>query len=1765
MDVAVVPSSSRYARTFETRHESDPTLINVSPMSKSSKQDSRGPDAIDGSNGPPTDGLSPYATGGGGISFERKVAVNYLALMLTGDGATELGNGRVVVRVAFQQAPTHSVDDLVVSASLPDELQPSLILALGIRRSPKIVQSDDSTRKLIRQFVRAVIDEHPDGPECRFGLVVAGSQKHAIQLAKLADVAEAQADAPGFFDLIQTSSKFQSGIRTRLGQLEKLVEHALRNLDAAEAGDELVRERTWQLLSRLTVLMPRLESPDKTDWDEIANRLKSVARDVDLAVASRIRDRLVALADDYAPRAACVDRFMVRREVHALLDTAIKRHPRDWRTLMHLHRQARESVRDRIVSDDGSRSASLDRSGPAKKILEEALRADAVVVSGESGVGKSAVAILGLGALAYANPNRLEVLCINLRQLPGSTINLEARLRHPLSTLLSELSAPQRILVVDGADAVTEDKLDVFRYLLGASKDGGVKVIAVTSVESKQVVLDTVREQVGPGLSEYVVPLLSSSEVDDLVGTFPELARLNADSRSRELLRRLVVVDLLVRGQVSGTPLSDADAMNEVWAGLVRRHEQSDRGSPVARETALLRLAELELGQGERLDVISAIDPAALDGLRLDGLVRSSAEAPFMIGPEFAHDEIRRYAIARLLLASDNPTSRLLKAGAPRWSLAAARLACQAWLAQPDSTAVPRKGRYIELQGSFDALVEAGHPSRWTDVPSEALLKVADPAPLLQDAWLDLRANGAVGLRRLVRLINQRHKHQNGGMDVVVAEPFVALLLEDLSPWRDGRYVRELFRDWLRAHVIARTEAGHPLRLLLRKRLVEACADADRRRAEEQAAIAEARAARTPEEIEEERRFLEQHRALLSPIDYGGRPRRQRPTLPREVTDKTVLELLALLGPDLGDDGEAILRRVAKNAPSWLAPAVEELLTGQALAMCSAALLAELTTAYYLDDEFVDHRMHDGGVRRHLWMGLAVPQSAWYRGPFISLFRSDFRNGVGVLNRLLNHAARVCAQSLARHDHGYPSPETVSIHEYQHELDVTGTRRVYVGDEYVWFWYRGTGVGPYPCMSALQALERECDRLINYGIPVGSLVSILLDGCRNLAMLGLVVGLLVRHLEKADSLLDSCLTEPFIWRLEFARVINETSPFAASSEGLVAPDRREWSFREVSMFMVLRASEERATRLRALGESLVANARRDLESKHHLESGRNDSDPKEKIEQKLAPVRSWASCLDRDRYTAHEVPEGIQFQATPPDDVVEILQEGSEDRELAGKATSLFVRYHIDRTRNRAEAVGPDELAADIATARQLLESPSSLGPHNPWAISALVSAAALELHLLQATDLPENAVSFATEIVLQIGEAEAATENLGFAGMMSEYAANRSAARAIPLLLLPDAAKLRSAVDEEDGTKTLDRAVRAGLKLARAVEDEVRLHLARGFDPLWITPCVDHGRCHHELGWQITTESMRQCMRGGWDPDKPQRRLLRLEEPLIESLAAAPADSILVSRLDGAIRALAPAAIADICVSAQARDLLLALLAAQRRALLANERGVPDERDTHTLVSARALMTLARDSDDTAVFEQLSAYADNSTLLEKLLRALSAAAEETPERAATAKRIWPDIVHHVLELNESGHKPFQGFRDGEMALAVLIPNQVTELPYLYREVNADPIVWWNPLELAPRIEAWLVPSVGNPRCVDQLVAFVHTLEPEEQVQVVLPWLAKLVLPDPNRIARSTYLLAKWLMEMRGAAADSGFIDTWQLIVDALVVAGETKLAPYSD
>lgn len=1719
--------------------------------------DSKPEDAKDGA----PKGASPYSTGGGGVTFERKVAVTYLARLLTGDGATELGDGRRVVSVAFQQAPDHPVDDLVVTAARDGEDVPSLVLAVGVRRAPDLVNSDESTRKLFIDFVRGAVNASAKRPEHGFALVVAGPYEPARQLATLADLAAVQTDAAAFVALVRAPKKFAAPVRGRLNQLEGLVKHALVSIGVPDPGTTTVQQRTWELLSRLTVVMPRLEPPDETDWAAVVNSLVPVAGGGDLAGASRLRDRLVALADDYPPKAATIDLTILRRAAHTALDSSARRHQCGWRALRHLDARAFSSVHDHIAADDEPRRLRIDRHDLAASVFESATTGTAVIVHGESGVGKSSLVLHAARSAADGAPDATQAICINLRHLPRTTLEFESELACPLDELLSELSAPKRMLVIDGADAVAEGMSDQLRYLVDAAHNANVTVVAIAASDNSQDVRDIIAERFGRGIVEHIVPGLTDTQVDEVVATFTELANLARNTRSRELLRRPVVVDLLVRGGISGTPLSDADAMQQVWAGLVRRRERSERGTPDARDFAMLRLADLALSGGDPLDVMSAIDPTALEGLRSDGLLRRPVDDPFRVGPEFAHDEVRRYAVARLMLAGSDLTTKLLKAGVPRWALGASRLAVQARLAAPETGHNPLPGRFAHLQAAFDTLVERGHGERWGDVPSEALVTLGDPEPVLRDTWRELRAGKATGFQRLARLIDQQLRDEHRFVRIDAVEPIVTLLLADTTPWRSVDGAANILRDWLHAHLIAGTASGHRLRVRLRDRLVEVCAAADRRLAEKRAAQAAAKAARSPEEIEAQRRFVEEHPGMFTEIGYPRSSNRERPEVPSEITNGVVLELLALLGPDLGEEGEAILRRVGTDAPDRLAPAVEEVLTGPALAMYRSELLAALTTDYYINDDEQWPGFEDG-IRDHASRGIGMmPCVAWYRGPFFALLRADFRNGVGVLNRILNHAALSRARTLAESDRRFGSRVgDGSFDGYRATLAIAGTRRNYIGDDQAWLWYRGMGVGPYPCMSALQALEVVSDEHIAAGASIPRLVDTLLDGCENLAMVGLITGLLIRHLDGDERLVDLYLAEPIIWKCEFFRMVRESGGLAVKSSGIAGAERRKWSMREAAAFLVIRVDVERTVELRAVGQRLVENGRRLIDEAFY-DSATDERAGNAAAEEQLAIYRAWASALDRDTYEAYRKDDRSFVQSTPPADVVQTLQRGNEDVRRAQEASRLMFRYVIAPNKGTDQDVPANELVVDLAFVRDLLDNPPAMSIGDRWSAPAAVAAAALSARLMSGVVLPDDLVAFAADTVLRVAESTASSRDFDVDDSYFEQGADRIAARALPMLLLPSAVTVLTDLGG-DVSSSRKRVINAATTLARAAAHEVRLHFARGLDRVWLAPCTAGDTCHHHIALQLALETLRDCVLGEWDRGSGRRRALPLEDPVDASLAKVPEQAIYVVRLDAAIRALAPAAAAHDCVFARARAALDAVVAAQRSALLAHDKNI-DPRGSHALVTARALLTLAATGDSAPIFDQIEALAERATLLGSFLFALSSAAEESATRATAARRLWPEIAARVLQLHASGHASGQRSHGG-ISLDALLPSVADDIAYPYREVEGSPIVWWDPLAWRDIVERWL-PFARDASSVDHLIRFLGALPREEQIRSGLPWISVLVLAMPDVVAKRSNLLPRWLIDTRPVASDLGMLADWQRVVDALVVAGVGSLAPYSD
>ena len=315
---------------------------------------------------------------------------------------------------------------------------------------------------------------------------------------------------------------------------------------------------------------------------------------------------------------------------------------------------------------------------------------------------------------------------------------------------------------------------------------------------------------------------------------FPALARVGHDPRSRWLVGRLGLVEILLRsGAHAALPdgaLSEADVFAAVWAHHVRRSEVVAAGeaTPDGREAALLALARKPF-DAQSMPVVQ--DPLALPSLRSDRLLLPvGSTAAWRAGDDFGNDVVRDFATARLLITA-RPDSLLVRANAPRWSLRAARLACQTELLVAGANAESTRA---SMQLSFDSLAKA-HGERWADVPWEAVIALGSARAVLRGAAQRLLDDRGAELAHLLRLVRQRFLRGGIAPDAIFVEPIVELLCDQRAgvsklPQEVAEAADGIVAAWLASLAIrGRQDATNPLRCRVRDDLLVG----DRRRSDE--------------------------------------------------------------------------------------------------------------------------------------------------------------------------------------------------------------------------------------------------------------------------------------------------------------------------------------------------------------------------------------------------------------------------------------------------------------------------------------------------------------------------------------------------------------------------------------------------------------------------------------------------------------------------------------------------------------------------------------------------------------------------------------------------------------------------------------------------------------------------------------------------------------------------------------------------------------------
>ena len=1318
------------------------------------------------------------------------------------------------------------------------------------------------------------------------------------------------------------------------------------------------------------------------------------------------------------------------------------------------------------------------------------------MVRGEPDVGKSALALAAMDAIRKSGGT---VVAVSLRDLPGMALALKEALGLAPETLFAAApSAPTSVLLLDGVEVIQERECGSFGALIGAAVEARLKTILVVRDDGAEAVLDILRTRGVEKPAEFSVGPLSAPEIALLVKAVPDLACLAADSRSAWLLRRIGLVELLLRAAQGGSCLpevltSEAEVFATVWNSLIRVDERIANGvSPDDREAAAVEIARQLLMGG----ISQIVGGSALSSLRSDGvLVSYGRSAAWSTGDCFTSDVLRDFAAARFLLRS--PPGTLHQSPGPRWAIRASRLFVQARLSQAVSSTLPITDQWRQFRSEFNAMA-AEHGPRWAEIPWEAIL-TAGWAPRafsdLTDAFLadpDLPAEA-------MRTVKLRFSRE-GALDPDVAHPLVAWLINNGKlAQRHPRVedpVRETVLLWLRG--VARLESSG-------------------------------------EDISRFRSL----RAQVADILADG---------PLERGDGERLESLGLLGSDTSDQANTLLRSFAESAPGFLAPLVERLDVANVMSRNDSALLAELAERYYIEEPSRHPwgvSPSDKGIRGHEGGGMDAPLAAWYRGPFLPLLRTDFQRALQLINRMLDRGASTKNEVLRR--------LTSMAGGADNDMDglelqvLDANRSKFIGDSKVWSWYRGSSVGPYPCMSALLSLELFMDGCVQSGLKPGAIAKRVFRDATTLASAGLCFGFLVRHIDRITAELDDFLAVPLVWQLEFARATAENANLhvqGADPPGTPGTDRRTWTPHQIAMYLVSRAmragNNERLARLKEIGLQLIESA--GGASAH-------------------AAVLRSAAHLDWNNYVTKSHGDAQFVTVEVPDHVTEALAPIATHVDQQGTMYRLLSRYQPrPATPYRwvlAELPSDEDLKQDVADARNLQDA---LGEDDAVPLSrALAGVAAAIIRRASvsgANELsPESLVWSLSLLILCASSPRQGMFNQTYA--YNPGGADRIAALALPWVLIGPDGDSSSPSDGGEVVQLLDSleaAISAGMS---SLSPELRVSAAEGLRILFDQRCspVTNRPCWHEVLWKAIDSACRTVLLGPWEEGR--RHVQPITVDIRKSLAQAADDDLMLDLIAPTMGSVIDIASRPSCISDRARELREPLVSAWARAASHWAERNYHRRPEHDAALAAAFLRWAEREGSQVIIELAERLGTSIDPISNYLDSLIIVATHETEYVSVLTDAWPRLMELGFKtLRSDGYR--MGIRDEERLVSHLVP-----APSVFGCSDDSGAAiekarsHWFPLQaVSSHITEWLAVAEGRMFAVDSLVGFLQTLPIRDQLQSGLDWVRTLLVNDDGTASTSGFLLVGWLGTMREpAAVEESARRTYRTIVDALVLS----------
>ena len=1037
---------------------------------------------------------SPISTGGGGTSFEVQVRAHFLAQLLIGAVPPILGDRRVR-RVSFQtEVDGWATDDILVEARSGGE-SASAKLAVQVKRTFSVAASDAEFRKTVAAFWSDFLDGPFDAERDHFAVaVLRGTDTLLTDFNNLLDIARGSCDGRQFAARVSTPRLVSGAARRQLAAVLKAVN--------GSAGGVLGVSNVWPMLRRVHVLSLDFAANTSSTGAMTRSLLAQSIGGGGADDVTAVWNELTRIADAAGPIAGSFeyeDLPQTLRErcgrISGVEDAALE-------VLRQHSAPTIAGIRRRAGTTPGF---TLDRPTPVGEVLDAAGEAGVVLVEGDAGVGKSAVAreaaeVLGDSAsvVAFAAEEFRKAHFAEVLTAAGFAGGIAAFAR--LFGTRSKL-----FLLVDGVERLLES--DSRGALGGLARLAGEHPHWTILLTCRRYSAGLVRRVFLREVEHRVVTVaaLTDEELDAAANAAPALSAPLHDCRLRSLLRTPFLLDVAAELDWSDPtrfPATAADLRRKVWSEQIRRDADAADSMP-ARRGALFR--DVAVRRARRLTPFVEVnldrpgEARVADVLVAEGVLERRGDAH----ARPSHDVLEDWALLTWIEDVWAVAGGDLADFADRLGTApAVRRALRFWVQELDSA---DGSAAAEL---FKTVLSADAPPIWfrDDVLVASLRSGVGTGVLAcEQVAADLMASHLDLLIRLLRVGCARpHDFLGGGpapnsvLTVPEGGGWEAILkvldrrqdvLTDLKP----ELLTGLLEDWSKSvsasepHPPGESEAAALIFRLLPRVDGYARGDEDRRR-----------------------RLL----SVLARIPTGD-PVRFR-------------ELLGRLRVERRDVLAETLREIVLDGPGGFA-ACREMPDAVTTAFRDEVLLKPEDRPRYGFSSL--DKAQPFGLRDHVYDHALASA---LRGPFLSLLTQHPDLGLRFLLDLMNDC--VTAFISGPHSEAWGQP-------FQITLRLPDDREVIQwADDRFWKLYRGTSVAPCVLKAAVMALERWLlNRPERTEDDLDSLLLDLIARSNSVAVTAVAAGVATAHPDRAAKTVLTLLEWPVV-RLDVDRHSAERLP-----------------------------------------------------------------------------------------------------------------------------------------------------------------------------------------------------------------------------------------------------------------------------------------------------------------------------------------------------------------------------------------------------------------------------------------------------------------------------------------------------------------------------------------------------------------------------------------------------------------------------------------------